>query len=65
MQTGDVPHLLWEMYEEAMTGAESAENEKYRLALLGLVNAFEADIDRMGLRLPAPLISKGKDPDVS
>ena len=54
MQYGDVPHLLREMYKEALEESETEENERYRLALLGLVNAFRTDLDRKAIRFPEP-----------
>lgn len=50
MEYRDVPHLLREMYEEALQGSEAEENERYRLALLGLANAFRADLERIGIQ---------------
>lgn len=51
MKNRDVPRLLLEMYEEALSEYNGKGNERYRLALLGLVNAFESDLETMGITL--------------
>lgn len=51
MEYRDVPHLLREMYEEALKANQTAENERYKLALLGLVNGFRTDLERKAVRM--------------
>lgn len=44
------PNVLLEIYEEALASVDMVEDERLRLAMLGLIGAFEED---MAKRRPA------------
>lgn len=54
MEYRDVPHLLREMYEDALVECNDNKTERYRLAILGLVRGFEADMKRLGIPIQTP-----------
>ena len=50
-----VSHLLWKMYQESLSESQDYENQRYQLALLGLVNAFKLGTSQLG---PAPQVNQ-------